>query len=202
MPPKISDGLTPKQRRFCELYARSEEFFCNGVKAYMAAFGSKGKPVSYDSAKVGASKLLADVRVSKYINEILEADGLNTTFVDKQLTMLMIQNADLHVKLAAIREYNRLKGRITKEPEVKEAVTRQHVWLGTPAFHPFSRNASQWLWQLSDDGKSMTKINADLCEPCLAALRDIKSLGETVTVTDRWANLRSASKPSTTQTPA
>ena len=109
--------LNPRQRRFCELYARSPECFGNGVQAYREAFTLKGMPVSYDAAKVNASKLLAKVSVTKYINDLLDADGLNNQFVDKQLVLLISQNVDLQLKLSAIREYNRMKGRFVRQPD-------------------------------------------------------------------------------------
>lgn len=104
-------ALNPRQRRFCELYATSAEFFCNGVRAYMQAYGSKAKPITYAAARTGASKLLANVSVTAYIDKLIENQGLNDQFVDKQLAMLITQNADLHLKLAAIREYNKIRGR-------------------------------------------------------------------------------------------
>ena len=109
--------LTPRQKRFCELYATSEEFFGNGVKAYIAAFSTKTKPVKYESAKVNASKLLAEVSVQECINRLLEEKGLNDQFIDKQLLFLVTQHADLHLKLAAIKEYNKMKGRWVKNPD-------------------------------------------------------------------------------------
>ncbi|NIT55190.1 MAG: hypothetical protein GWN00_02750 [Aliifodinibius sp.] len=51
-----------------------------------------------------------------YINELLEV-ALNEAHVDKQLAFLLTQNADLGVKLGAIREFNAVRQRITKKFE-------------------------------------------------------------------------------------
>lgn len=85
----------------------------------MQAYGSKPKPITYAAARTGASKLLANVSVNAYIDELLEESGLNDQFVDKQLAMLITQNADLHLKLAAIREYNKVRGRGEQGPEAQ-----------------------------------------------------------------------------------
>jgi hypothetical protein len=77
----------------------------------MQAYCTKNKQISYGAARTGASKLLANVSISKYINELLEEQGLNNQFVDKQLAMLITQHADLNLKLAAIREYNKIRDR-------------------------------------------------------------------------------------------
>ena len=44
--------------------------------------------------------------------------GLNDAFADKQLAFVMSQSADLRSKMAAIKEYNALKGRIKKKLEL------------------------------------------------------------------------------------
>ncbi len=53
------------------------------------------------------------------INHFLETRlGFNDTEADKQLAFLMMQSADMRTKLAAIREYNALKGRVKKKIEL------------------------------------------------------------------------------------
>lgn len=107
------DGLNPKQERFCQLYATSEEFFANGVRAYAKAYGINIKKTSnYNVARTQASILLTNPNVLKRIDELIELDGFNDTYADKQLAKLIMQDADLSVKRAALRDYNQLKGRI------------------------------------------------------------------------------------------
>lgn len=104
--------LTAKQEQFCLLYATTEDFFGNGVKAYAEAFkldlSKKGK---YETAKTNAWRLLTNADILNRINQLLEDRNLNTAFVDKQLYFLVAQSKDYHVKLRAIQEYNKLKGR-------------------------------------------------------------------------------------------
>jgi hypothetical protein len=45
---------------------------------------------------------------------LLEETGFNDVAVDKQLATVITQNADFGSKVSAIREYNKLKQRITE----------------------------------------------------------------------------------------
>ncbi len=108
--------LNPRQERFCQLYASEAEFFGNGVQSYIEAYDpDKSKGNWYNTARSRASELLTSPNVLNRINEIFEARGLNDAFVDKQLELLITQNADFKSKLGAIREYNALKSRIIKK---------------------------------------------------------------------------------------
>ena len=118
-------GLNPKEESFCQLYASDKEFFCNGTQSYIQAFDvtlykggkkpddGKGTYMTYESVKEMAHRLLTRVDILNRINEIYESRGLNDTFVDKQLEKLITQDAEFPVKIKAIGEYNKLKGRIT-----------------------------------------------------------------------------------------
>ena len=108
----VKDKLTEKQIRFCITYV-SKDFFANGTESYAEAYGiDLSKPGAYNTACSAASKLLLDYNILQYINELLDLSGLNDQFVDKQLTFVITQNADMGSKVAAIREYNKLKKRI------------------------------------------------------------------------------------------
>lgn len=109
-------GLNAKQERFCQLYATSGEFFGNGSECYANAYGVKK---TYRVAQVNASRLLSNAIICRRINDILEENGFNDVFVDKQLKFLLTQYADFSVKLGAIREYNKLKKRITEKVEMR-----------------------------------------------------------------------------------
>lgn len=108
-------GLNAKQERFCQLYATSAEFFGNGVECYMQAYGVKK---TYRVAQVNASRMLSNAIICQRISGILEENGFNDVFVDKQLKFLLTQYSDLSVKLGAIREYNKLKKRITEKVDM------------------------------------------------------------------------------------
>ena len=105
--------LNPQQKKFCELYATSTEFFGNGVQSYMEAYGiDETEKGAYASARSCAHRMLTNVHILEYIDEILEKTGFSDQFVDKQISFLITQNADFGAKLGAIREYNKLKQRI------------------------------------------------------------------------------------------
>ncbi len=111
------DKLSPLQRKFGKLYASEREFFGNGVQAYAKAYGidlsTRG---AYQSAKSVANRLLTNDNLLAYINELLDL-SLNEAHVDKQLAFLITQNADFSVKMAAIREFNALRKRVTQKME-------------------------------------------------------------------------------------
>lgn len=108
-------ALNPRQERFCQLYATDKEFFGNGVQSYVEVYEpDQSKPNWYKTACSRASELLSNPKVCDRINQLLEEGGLNDQFVDKQLTFLVTQHADFKSKLGAIKEYNQLKARITK----------------------------------------------------------------------------------------
>ena len=113
----MKSKLNLKQKLFCKYYATDREFFGNGVESYVAAYNPKHKGNWYNSARTLAYELLTNIDILNEINSLLEGDGLNDSFVDKQLKMLLTQNADLRTKLGAISEYNKLKVRIIKKIE-------------------------------------------------------------------------------------
>jgi hypothetical protein len=105
--------LTREQELFCQYYV-TQEFFANGVKSYMEAFQVEPTPKGYESAKHGAYRLLQEVHICTRINNLLELSGLNDSFVDKQMEFMITQNADFWAKLTAMKMYNDLKNRVTK----------------------------------------------------------------------------------------
>lgn len=118
-----SDGrvhLTPEQETFCRLYATDREFFGNGTRAYIEAYGvNLRKKFAYAAARASASRLLTSANICDRINEILEEGGLSDTFVDKQLLFLVTQHKDFAAKIRAIQEYNKLKSRIVERHKVE-----------------------------------------------------------------------------------
>lgn len=115
---RVKDERNARQERFCQLYASDKEFFGNGVETYLEVYGlDRSKPNWYKTACQSASRLLGNVKVYTRINELLESGGLNDAFVDKQLLMLIQQHEDKSSKIAAIREYNKIKQRIVEKVE-------------------------------------------------------------------------------------
>lgn len=113
------EKLNPKQEQFCILYATDREFFGNGVQTYIEVYEpDQHKPNWYKTACAVASEILSNPKVIARINELLEMSGLNEAFVDKQLHFLITQHADFTSKLGAIREFNKLKSRITDKHDL------------------------------------------------------------------------------------
>jgi len=110
----IWETLTKRQEIFCRLYATDKEFFGNWVKAYLEVYDiDTSRKGWYQTACVCASKLLSNAKVFNRINILLEEQGLNDAFVDKQLLFVISQHDDLTNKMSAVKEYNKLKQRIT-----------------------------------------------------------------------------------------
>lgn len=120
-PDTSENELKLRQEKFCQLFASDAEFFGNGVQSYIEAYNiDTSKKGAYAGARASASILLTKPNILARINELLESAVLNDEFVDKQLSFLISQNADFSSKIAAIREYNALKKRITKKIEVED----------------------------------------------------------------------------------
>jgi hypothetical protein len=110
----VLEELTVRQEKFCQLFTGEQEFFGNGVQAYDEVYDiDHSKPHWYKTACACSSRLLSNAKVSERISALLEEQGLNDNFVDKQLKFLLTQYADFGNKLGAIKEYNKLKQRIT-----------------------------------------------------------------------------------------
>jgi hypothetical protein len=110
--------LKLQQEQFCQLYATEKEFFGNGVESYLEIYDiDTSKANWYKTACSAASRLLSNVKVIERINALLEEQGLNDAFVDKQLKFLITQHSDFSSKIRAIQEYNKLKQRIKDKVE-------------------------------------------------------------------------------------
>ena len=105
------DKLTPKEELFCRFFATDRDCFGNGVQAYIKAYGSK---VKYMTAKAEAWRLLQNPTITSRIRELVDI-YISDEIVDKELGSVIMQYADFSSKVAAIREYNKLKGRITEK---------------------------------------------------------------------------------------
>lgn len=122
---KTKEGLNLQQEAFCQLYVNADtEVFGNGAQCYLKVYGEEyfkknNKQMSYMAAIACASRLLTKANVIARINELLETGGFNEENVDKQHLFLINQHADFKTKMAAIKEYNELKGRIQKKVQVQ-----------------------------------------------------------------------------------
>lgn len=141
--------LTPRDELFCRLYTQNSSLFGNGTKCYAQAFDydlesmsreavyeeggndedeefpaqrKKIQDSEYDrSCKicgVQASKLLANARINDRINELL-LQMFTENMADREMSYVMLQREDLGAKMAATREFNKLKGRIIDKSVIK-----------------------------------------------------------------------------------
>lgn len=114
------EKLTPEQDEFCRLYASDIECFGNGTRSYVIAYGlNPGNETDYKTAMTGASRNLEKPHIVKRINELLEAQGLNNMYVDKQLLFLISQHVDFPTKLQSIKEFNKMHGRIIDRAQLE-----------------------------------------------------------------------------------
>jgi hypothetical protein len=112
--PEEGRELTLKQRYFCQLYCTDKDFFANGVKSYMKAYGMMPTESNYNTAKARANKLLQNTTLLSYCDKLLELEGLNDVEVDKQMQFWIKQRAYPSASVAAIKEYNNLRKRINR----------------------------------------------------------------------------------------
>jgi hypothetical protein len=104
--------LTPQQEIFCQNFVLKEEFLGNGTRAYADAYGIDQEGNWWKTCAAGASRLLKSTKISTRINDILKV-VMNDAIVDNELGYVISQKSDLNSKVAAIREYNKLKKRIS-----------------------------------------------------------------------------------------
>lgn len=116
---EMPSGLNEQQDKFCRLYAYGPNRG-NGVLCYAEAYGlDLSEPGSYNGARANASRLLTNDSILNYIRSMYEEADLSDTVVDNELAFVIKQSADFGSKVAAIKEYNQLKGRIIKKIEQK-----------------------------------------------------------------------------------
>jgi hypothetical protein len=128
--PKKPAKLNPQQELFCRFYTQNEALFGNATLSYAEAYkfglddlldeaptnedgqvvGKSPYRLAYDTCSSLGWRLLRNekiqARVTELLNEILKDD-----VVDAQLARL-IMSGDGPTRVAAIREYNKLRQRI------------------------------------------------------------------------------------------
>lgn len=115
--------LNPNEKMYCQLYFGGGEYFGNGVWSYIKAFNFDVPllPISflktkekkkYNVARSGSSDLLAKPHIINEGNKILDS-LFKEEIVDRELTKIIMQDKDKMSKNVAIREFNRLKSRVS-----------------------------------------------------------------------------------------
>lgn len=130
--------INPEQELFCQYYIKNDAVFGNATLAYSLAYDFKldelsnepeydteNHPIArssehdkaYDTCSVNASRLLRQAkindRVKTLLNEILTDD-----VVDSELARIIKGARKDSDKIAAIKEYNALRQRITNKTDL------------------------------------------------------------------------------------
>lgn len=116
---EVKKWLNPKQEFFCQLYATNIEYLGNWTQAYaMAYWKDLDDPKENKASRNWAYENLTKPDILERIRE-LQNDFLSEEMVDKELSFVALQRADLSSKMRAISEFNKLKKRITEKMELK-----------------------------------------------------------------------------------
>lgn len=104
---------------FCQYYVGSFETFGNAAQSYAKAYGKDMSDKKQNNiCRVEGFKLLTKPNIIDRVNELLNNLIMNDTSVDTELGFLIMQRLDFSAKIQAIREYNKLKQRITDKAEI------------------------------------------------------------------------------------
>lgn len=130
----VGEDLTHKQELFCRFYTQNEETLLNGVLSYAEAYGFdldslSEEPVyaedkitilqqsqyklAYHYCGFAASRMLKNDKVARRVN-VLFNELMREEIVDARLMRIILKGKD-NDSLAAIKEFNSLKQRITKK---------------------------------------------------------------------------------------
>jgi hypothetical protein len=129
--------LKPQHELFCQLYVKNEELFGNATLCYAEAYNYKLETLSHEESRddeghliesseydkayrvcsVQGSVLLRNLKVQERITKLLN-EMLKDDIVDAQLAKVILQNDKLEPKVSAIREYNKIRQRITEKVDV------------------------------------------------------------------------------------
>ncbi|MBU4274649.1 terminase small subunit [Patescibacteria group bacterium] len=115
---RINGQLTAKEEVFCRIFVTDRDCFSNGTQTYIKAFGGK---TTHRAARQHAYRLLTKDYVTARIRELLDI-YINNEVVDRELGFVITQKADLSSKVAAIREYNKVKRRIEPEGALPQTI--------------------------------------------------------------------------------
>ena len=113
---KLNNKLTPKQELFCQLMVNSVDLFGNATKSYLCAYGMDESNIN--TASTNASRMLRNAKVSDRVNQLLD-ELIDEKIVDRELMYVILQRKDLSAKVSAIREYNKLRGRVSDKNKLE-----------------------------------------------------------------------------------
>lgn len=137
-----SKKLNLREELFCRLYTQNRSLFGNGTQCYAQAYGYELEKLSKESitgdpnefgvtsivalspyekacntCAVMANTLLRKTKIDDRISQLLR-EMMTEESADTEMSYVMHQRIDLAAKNAAMREFNKLKGRITDKFKV------------------------------------------------------------------------------------
>ncbi len=145
---KVGPKLNIKQEAFCQYYTRNDAVFGNATQAYAEAYGYRLENLSdeepteevwdeimeimktvklddspyakaYNTCSVMGHRLLRNTKINERVKEILR-EMMVEAEVDSEIMYVIKQKTDFGAKMSAIKEFNKLKGRIIEKVEVTE----------------------------------------------------------------------------------
>lgn len=105
---KNGNRLTLQQWTFCKNYVDMMGF---GTEAALAAYDIKASSDPRSVASAISAENLRKPSILECIREMLDGSGLNDEIVDTELSFVVRQHENVPAKVAAIKEYNSMKGR-------------------------------------------------------------------------------------------
>lgn len=132
----ILKQLTPCEELFCQYYVKDKDLMGNKIRSYMKAFNVPEN--KYNSASSNINYIINKEHIILRIDELLKetyGKDLNDNTVDRHLLFVIMQNFDLNAKVAGIREYNRIKGRVTHKISVTPELPKPIIEI-TPEYVP------------------------------------------------------------------
>ena len=108
----IPDSLKPNQQAFCRNYILNKQTKWCWQHSYAQAYW-KDPIVDNATCRTNASRLLAKDDIKKYCRALLDEYIFNDMEIDLELSKIIQQDHNLLSKLWWIKEYNRLRKRLT-----------------------------------------------------------------------------------------
>jgi len=110
---EIADGSKPfvnnlKWEIFCQLYSRHPNYLGNGAESYGKAWGTN----NLKAMSAGGWRLLKNPEILQRVQYLFSKHTLNDVVVDGELAFVLLQREELSSKMQAIKEYNKMKGRV------------------------------------------------------------------------------------------
>lgn len=137
----IKNSLNQRQELFCKFFVFNDELRDNATLCYAEAFDYKLDELSKDDAVyegigehrklveqssyqkaynvcgVLSHRMLKNVKVNDYLLK-LRNELCTDAWLDGELVRVAMQNADLAPKIAAVKELNKLRNRITERTDI------------------------------------------------------------------------------------